>query len=371
MKVRQLRILSISDIHLGHPKTSTAYILRNLEQALPSQSWMNEVDLILFGGDLFDRLLTFNSPDAFLIKRWMRQFCEMCARKDIVIRVLEGTPSHDHRQNKWFDEQKNETTVDLRYIDTLMIEHIERFGIDILYIPDEWKGNDTDAVWMDVRKAMSDRGLEKVDFSLIHATMDYQLAAEFRVPMHNTQRYLDITRYYVFSGHIHQSSVYEQRHLCNGSFDRLCHGDEGKKGFWDVTVCPETGNHVVFRENQNAKIYRTIDLRDHREDYMRQLTAVEQYPEDSHLRLFVGKDDPILAAFDSIKKLYPQFHWTVKIDRSEDTQKALFQDKRGQFQQTNFTKDNLTHILLERIRKRYQDPELISACERALQEYVI
>lgn len=365
VKVKTLRSLSISDIHLGHPKTSTEHILTNLRRELPDQAWMDEVDILYIVGDLFDRLLDFNSGSAFAIKRWIKSLLKMCKRRDIVLRVLEGTPAHDRQQNRWFVEANADIGADLKYIDTLCIEHIDRFGIDVLYIPDEWK-HETDAIWQDVTLALSQAGLEQVDFTLIHGTMDYQVPAAFGIPTHVTQRYLDITRHYIFTGHIHQSSVYE-RSLCNGSFDRLCHGDEGRKGYWDVTITPN-GDQIVFRENHNAKIYRSIDVRELGDDYHTALEALRELPEDSHIRLEVNADSPALAALDVIRKQYPLFHWTVKSHDRADVQKNLFRDTRGQFQQTDFTRDNLPQILMDRIRSKYTDADLIAQCEAILLE---
>lgn len=361
------RILSISDVHLGHSKTQTSHILKNLYAAVPDQAWMDEVDLIIIAGDLFDQLLDFNDPNAFLIKRWMRWFLSMCKRRKIKVHVLEGTSSHDYTQNKWMLEVNETVEADLLYIDTLSIVHDDDLKLDILYIPDEWRGNQTDETWKDAVAALQNAGLQQVDFTVIHGTMHYQVPPHFGIQTHNTDRYLEITRHYVLTGHIHQSAVYNQRALSNGSFDRLTHGDEGRKGYWDLDIRP-TGDKVVFRENPGAKIYRTIDVRELGHEFNEAFLTLHELPDDSHIRLEVNSDSPALAALDVIKKTYPLLNWTTKKADRADVQKNLFQDTRGQFQQTNFTRQNLPQILMERIRQRHTDPALLAMCEAELNE---
>jgi len=350
MNVDRLRLYSISDIHLGHHRTPTEFIIGNLERLIPNTTQLDDIDLILIGGDVFDRLLDFNSRAAILIKRWMRSLIRACKQHDVVLRILEGTPSHDHKQNQWWLETNEMIGADVGYIDELAIEHIAPFGIDILWVPDEWKPQGDD-VWKDVCRLMEQKGLTHVDFCVIHGTMDHQVPKGLNLPHHLTQRYLDITRHYVLTGHIHQSAV-RDRCLTNGSFDRLCHGDEGKKGFWDVTISPQ-GDHVVFIENRQAKVYNTINVVGLGERY---LTAFEglDLPVESHVRLETEVDSPAAFSFDQIKKQYGAYHWTIKTNRHDvsERQRNLFVDTRGQFTQTHLRADNLPEIVLERLRAR-------------------
>jgi len=363
-----LRLISLSDIHLGHHKTSTDFIIRNLKRYWPSKSDMQEIDLVILAGDIFDRLLDFNSPAAFDIKRWMHWTLEQCKANNTIIRVLEGTPSHDHKQNKWWQEANEIHTADFDYIDRLCIEHIDSLDIDILWIPDEWKPS-TDTVWLDAKTALSQSLLDSVDFTVIHGTMDHQVPHGLKLPHHITQRYLDITKHYVLTGHIHQSCV-KDRCLTNGSFDRLCHGDEGKKGYWDITI-KETGNEIVFVENANAKVYKTIDLSEIEDNLSTVIKdVVKDIPEDSFIRLLANPGSTVISNFESIRADYPNYYWTIKPhrDKVDGIQTNLLQDRRDTFEQRLISKDNIEEILLKRLQ--HLDPNTLNGCLDLLRRHL-
>src|SRR5690606_40929570 len=80
----------------------SGFIVENLRKAFPDTDETGELDLILFAGDVFDRLLSFPSTEASEAADWFMDFLAMCQRRDIVVRVLEGTPSHDWKQSSFF-----------------------------------------------------------------------------------------------------------------------------------------------------------------------------------------------------------------------------------------------------------------------------
>ena len=123
------RFLSVGDIHLGHHQTSTESIIRNLDYYLTNEVVLKDVDLLIITGDLFDRLLHNADDNVTLIQRWITRLLYKCSYLNVAIRVLEGTPSHDRGQSRFFaEQQKNaDIQVDLHYATTLSIEYIERF----------------------------------------------------------------------------------------------------------------------------------------------------------------------------------------------------------------------------------------------------
>ncbi len=363
-----LRIISISDIHLGHHNTTSGEIISKLYKAFPNSVEMADVDAIAIVGDLFDRAIGFHDMQAVEIKRWMRSFLKMCKQRGIVVLLLEGTPSHDWRQNRWMVEANDGVDAELHYVDTLCVRYIDSLGVHVLFVPDEWQAGDTDATWKDAVQALADAGVEQVDFTLLHGSFDYQLpAAAINAPRHLPERYLSITRKYVFTGHIHQSSVHD-RILANGSFDRLCHGDESPKGFWDVTV-REHGDLIVFVENREAKIYKTFDCRGYTiDDALAKLQPVHTLPTDSYVRIEANRGDPILGGIDVVKRTFPHVVWTVKVEKTADVQKNLLKDMRSSFTQTHLTSDNLAPLLMARIRELTSDPDVLACAETLLPE---
>ena len=257
MMVPLLRIASASDIHLGHKNTPTAKIIENLDRYLTNDEVFSSIDMLILPGDVLEGLMIADSEEAYLYEGWVCRMLILAMRHNTCVRVLRGTPSHDWRQSQKFVSVKDMLEsysgqkVDMEYIDELKIEHIERFGIDVLYIPDEWGAGPADAI-KQARAALQERGLEKVDFTVMHGMCRYQMDAGIEnLPLYSEPDLLEITRYLVFIGHVHQYSNYE-RIYSQGSFDRLCHGDEAPKGYLRADVQRDGAYDLRFIENKHA-----------------------------------------------------------------------------------------------------------------------
>ena len=312
----RLKVGVMSDVHLGHDKTKTEFIVENLLNAFPDNETTGELDLIWIAGDLFDRLLSFPTDSVTAISSWAYRFLTMCAKRDIVVRVLEGTPSHDWKQPKFMVEVNENAGIgaDLKYLPELCIEHIERFGINVLYVPDEWRAKNIDT-WVEVQDLLKEHNLEKVDFSIMHGCFTYQIPPNIvdMFETHDAENYLGITRYLIFIGHIHQHSQYK-RIMAAGSFDRLRHGEEEDKGHIRATIEPDGNYTATFVVNSNAKRYITLDYtKQSLDDVYRQLDAlVSELPEDSHIRLQADTDDAVFRAGSDIKNRYKNINLSFK-----------------------------------------------------------
>lgn len=367
-----LRIAEVSDIHLGHPKTSTLEILNNLRREFPDNEETGKLDLLFLAGDIFDSLLTLDDIDVFEIKLWIHELLRMCKKRDIVVRVLEGTPSHDWKQSKNLFCPINDNAridADVKYVDTLSIEYIERFGIHVLYVPDEWPPG-VDDTWLQTLQLLQNHGIEKVDYAVMHGSFSYQLPAVVKTPSHDPGRYLSIVRNYIFIGHEHTKSRHE-RILASGSFDRLSHGQEEAKGHWRVTVRPSGTDDVVFMENKNAKTYRTIDCTGLPvEDALKRLEIVRSFDHGSHVRVAASKNDPILTNLNVLRKQYPTLHWTSVVTETSALLATRLVDLRPSFTQINITRDNLEALIANRLQTQAVDEQVLSRCLKRLQEVV-
>ena len=316
MMTSRLKVGVMSDVHLGHDKTRTEFIVDNLLKAFPDNETTGELDLIWIAGDLFDRLLSFPTDSVTAISSWAYQFLSMCAKRDIVVRVLEGTPSHDWKQLKFMVEINDNANIgaDLKYMPELCIEHIDRFGIDVLYVPDEWRAKNIDT-WVEVQDLLKVHGLEKVDFSIMHGCFTYQIPPNIvdMFETHDAENYLGITRHLVFIGHIHQHSQYK-RIMAAGSFDRLRHGEEEEKGHIRATIETDGSYTATFIVNKGAKRYITLDYtKQSLDDVYRQLDAlVPELPEDSYVRLQADTDDAVFRAGTDIKLRYSTINLSFK-----------------------------------------------------------
>lgn len=348
-----LRVASLSDVHLGHPRTTTTRILRELDETFPDSPELQDLDFIFVVGDLFDRSLSLHDRSVREIERWMHRFLRRCKKRDVAVRILEGTPSHDRRQSQMFAVANEEGgyDIDLRYVDTLSIEYHEKHDIHLLYVPDEW-AHETDDVWRQVTALLDAHQIQKVDFTLLHGAMDYQLPDVAKGPRHSTERYLSITQRAVFVGHVHISS--RREHLfAHGSFSRLSHNEEEAKGHWRCQFKVNGELQAQFIENRNAQLYKTLRIYDESiEDALHVMDVVKDFPKDSHVRIEADRSHSILQSLDTLRKTHPHVHWTTKVRDSNtvEVQKNLLVDMRSQYTPLHLTSNNLCDILIERLK---------------------
>ena len=374
MTWRKLRIGEMGDVHLLHNKTSTDHILKNLYKAFPDNAETGELDMIIIAGDLFDRLVYYPDPNISLIRRWMFLFLHMCKRRDIVVRILEGTPSHDWKQSVHFITENEVADIgcDIKWVESLSIEHIERFGINVLYVPDEWK-HETDEVWKDVCKELHEKGLSQVDFTILHGAFNYQLPSHVPVPTHIPERYMEITKYFVFGGHIHKRSQYGNI-LAAGSFDRLTHGEEEDKGHYRVVVDRDNVDHEIrFVVTEGAKLYKSVDCTGLPLDEA--LTKIDNLIStmsiDSHVRVIAEKGAPILVGFKEVTDRY-RLHWlTQKTVGGEKINREAVSAIITPFTPAAITPDNIIEMVMKRVRERTDDPVLIAATQELLNGQVL
>lgn len=366
----KLTVISVSDVHLGHRKTPTKHILDNLRRQFPNSESMRDVDLICIVGDLFDGPLGYYSEDAVEIQLWLNDFLNMCAEKNIILRVLEGTRSHDWKQSIWSTVVKviGKIPIDLKWVSELSIERIESLGIDVLYVPDEWRP-ECDQTWMEVRQLLAAHSIEQVDFTFLHGAFDRQMPEFVDCPKHNADRYAEITRRHVFAGHIHKPWVYRNIRG-NGSFDRLAHGEEEPKGYWKVSYGPGGASKEQFIENKHAMVYRTIacDGMSVEQALAKIEKATAKLPEQSHVRIQALAHDAILQSLDLLKKNYKQFHWSTKTSDSKVSQAKLLVDHRPVSKHVPITPENIAQLLLERLSIQGVDPDLLQHCSAQLSE---
>jgi len=369
-----LRIAVLGDVHLGHPNTTTSEILKTLYACFPDTAETGELDLIIFEGDVFDRLMFLPDDNVVEVRIWINRLLKLCKRRDIMVRVLEGTPSHDRGQSVHFKVENDtaEIGVDLEYVTTLSIEYIARFGVNVLYIPDEWK-HEPDDTWKDVQFALADHGLTQVDFIVMHGAFTYQLPPQMAEITHDVRRYLSIVRYFVFIGHIHKRSTFSfvQGKLpmiaAAGSTDRLTHGEEEPKGHLRVTLRSETDYEVVFVENTGAKLYCTFDCTGLPvEAALEKLAVLDTYPPDSYVRIAAAQGDAIFAGLDALKSGYPLLNFSTKQTDLAKGNREAFSQIITPFTPAAITASNIVELLLARLTSKGVDPSLLKRAELLL-----
>lgn len=356
-----LNIASISDIHLNHPSTPTEMIIRNLSTyAFPDVKSTHDLDIIFIGGDVTDSLMDFASNNAILYRKWVAEFLWMCAKNDIMVRIIEGTPLHDWKQSVIFIEENENHGIgcDIKYFTDITIEHIDRYGIDVLYIPDEIRPTTT-ATWKCVQTLLTEKGLDKVDFAVMHGAFDYQLppVAELKDKTHNEENYLSIVRHYIFIGHVHQHYP-KGKIIPNGSFDRICHGDEGLKGH--VRLCKGS---LEFVPNSGAMRYITLDVSGMNPEDIIALVEkrIGENPDKFKIRLQANGDDVALGIGNRLTSIFPHGEFSVQRLDKEKQRKERIEARRVKTQSLPvLTRDNLLQEWVREIRENY--PDLADQC---------
>ncbi len=350
IRALRLNIASISDIHLNHPNTPTELIVRNLMlYAFPDQKSTHDLDIIFIGGDVTHSLMDFASENAILFRKWVAEFLWMCAKHNIMVRIIEGTPLHDWKQSRIFVEENENHSIgcDLKYFTDIHIEHIDRYDIDVLYIPDEIRPT-TGATWNRVVELLEERGLEKVDLAIMHGAFAYQLpdVADVRDKVHDEEKYLSIVRHYIFIGHVHTHRP-KGRIIPNGSFDRLAHGEEEDKGHVRLLK----GN-IEFIVNKGAMRYFQLNVSGMEVDQVIELISekLKSNREKFKIKLLANKED---AAFGLVRRLSGLFSFgTFEVERLDKVAKKKERTEARAHRAVTLptlTRDNLFDELIKEV----------------------
>lgn len=341
----------LSDVHLNHRRTPTEHIISNLMRDFQQTPDTAKLDIIWVSGDLLDSLAAAGSDDNFLIVHWVSSLLRYAKKHNIVIRVLEGTGSHDYTQSRYFSviNEGVELGVDVKYVDRVSVEFIEALGISVLYVPDNVH-SDADVVWKMVQEALHEAGVEKVDYAIMHGLFEFQLPAHVHDPAtHLSSRYQSIVRRLVYIGHHHTHRI-EDRVVVPGSYDRLKQNEEEPKGHIRVKDWIALDRkEISFIENKGAKIYKRINLSGLEvEDALKRLSMVETYPARSAFEVIAKSTDPISKSLETIRSRYPEYIWSMDIEKTEKLEKKI-EEMAFNFQPIDITKENLVSLTRPRL----------------------
>ena len=370
-----LKIAVISDIHLGHNKNRASKIIENLRLAINDNPESTELDILFLAGDVFDQLLDLNSPDLNDIDFWICDTLRYCAKHDIVLRILEGTPSHDWMQSDRFmtiASILNLPKLDIQYITNVHIEYMERFDIHILYVPDEIQPT-TEKTLSLVKSSMMAKGLDKVDYAIMHGQFEYQLPQHIKnIPRHNSHDYLSIVKQLIFIGHIHTHSI-SDRIVAQGSFDRLKHNEEEPKGYVKAFI-ENNERQIFFIENKNARTYKTLNCAGKELEESLKYIKKKVLPlrENSCVRINAESKHPIFSNMDELVRMYPSIVWSKRIsdEKENDTLPSEEQNEIMEYNPTTISKENLLDLMRPRLELNFTDANTLLICENLIKEFL-
>lgn len=360
--------LVLGDVHTYHPHTKTDHVVSVLYELVNNFKDFASLDIIIIEGDFFDSLMPYNSIYVKHIETWMTDLYKQCAEHNVAVRVLEGTPSHDMNQSIAFLKvlENSGHEVDLRYIDDIEIEVNKEKGWAIGYVPDEMH-SPLSKCYDRMIELLAEHGLQQVDFMVMHGAFNYQFPSYFDVDAYDEQLWLQITRYYIFIGHVHNYSVYE-RIIATGSTDRFRHGEEKPKGITHFTINDGEGSHR-FIKNHRSKIFTTYEVKFVSEKTIRYLMeCLDKLPLGSHIRFRTSNRldaNDLIAHFEI---LFPTIHFTFIIDdvnKDKVKRKQLVYPTFDEFngEKINITDKTILPLMTQDLESKLEGPKL----ERALE----
>jgi hypothetical protein len=371
-----LYVGSKSDIHLLHPRNPTYLIVKNLIDSL-SDPDARKLDLLLICGDVFDSLGNLNTMELTYIMQYINFLFAWARENNVIVRVLEGTPSHDREQSRMFEavrENDGYQDVDFKYVTTLSIEYIESIKKNILYIPDEWRTS-TEETLAEVKDLLKAKGLTKFDIGCFHGQFDYQLPPHVHAPKHDSEAYMALCNDAIFIGHVHIHSR-KKKILAQGSFDRLSHGEEGAKGHLRVKINPNHGLDVKFVENKNAMRFDTIKcVGMELTDAIQKVTAyADKFDKVCWLRIEAEKGHLIFDHLTNLADTYRHIKWSKLV---RDLEEEADEQRRQEFDDDDvvraptaitITPNNIYDQLIKRVGGKCENLDVLAVAMEQLQE---
>jgi hypothetical protein len=333
-----------------------------------------QLDLLVIAGDLFERQLEYNHPASGRILLFVDKLLDECSKYGCMLRVLEGTPSHDNKQNKIFDDlyATGRYSCNMKYVDTLSIEYIPEWDVRVLYVPDKIRTT-VQEIWDDTVKLLDEQGVTYVDFAVMHGAFRHQLppmAKEVFIP----EDWLRIVKHWILIGHVHFHSIYE-RIAAGGSFDRLIHGEEAPKGFLQGTMNfhgDVNRDEIYFIENTQAKKYVTVDCYEE-ESVEVSLAKIERIvsklPNDSYVKIRANKGNPIFANMPEVMKFNLTITWTKDeklIDEEETREQAEKEEGLEDWIPPHIDRSNIVDLTINRLVAKSVSGETIALARKIL-----
>lgn len=366
--------LFVSDVHLNHSRVPTEHILKNLRQVIFHDVAFSKLDAIFIGGDLFDQITQLPDEVVDPIELWGVELLRACAKHNVILRILEGTPSHDRGQSRIIAKLNRILNIgaDCRYVETLSIERIDSLDITVLYVPDEWRLDPADT-WSDVQGLLSKHQLEQVDYAVMHGCFEFQLPPHLNLPTHRSDLYLKIVKRYISIGHHHVPRFYK-RIFAQGSFDRLAHGEEHPKGLVIVKDAghPElVGDEITFVENKGAMPHVTFKVDEgwDTETLNTQLATLSRYPNGGFIAFETTRDSAHIPALKAFMSVAVEFRCKFVYSKSAKVNSdSPVVDASNRFKPMPFTRNDAEPILMTRLQDRGLSDTVMVVARELLKE---
>lgn len=354
-KSNAARVLFFSDVHLLHKGTPTSVIIFNL-MLLIEYVVKTELDAIYILGDLFDERDTLENADLISAIGFLNDLLELCKKKNIALRVLEGTPKHDRKQSKVVVELNKKFNIDLKYFDDITVFKDEKINKVVGLVPDEYRDDASETTRL-FKNLMKSSGYNKLDIAGMHGLFKFQIPHVESKANFDERVWERMVKLGICIGHDHKV---KQRGIIRilGSTDCLNHGEVGKKG---VTVVDFYDDYAEgwFVLNPHPCMYLTVEGDNKTdEEIIRGVEVaakkIKDAPHSKHgrLRVTYPHDSDIRVTLRSLSERYgidikPQR--LVNKDRIVKINQALMEKVD---EGIHLDKETISRILLERIESQ-------------------
>lgn len=355
------------DVHLAHPRISTDRIINALEHLFLKTVFKENVNFICINGDFYDRLVSDIDSDKLKSISFFVKLLLYAKEKNITVRLLKGTPSHDHDQLKTFEAIASEISdVDFKYIDTVYVEKLDRFNTTILYVPDEWRHRCSDT-FVDCKEAIHLAGLKNVDYAFIHGQFDYQLGEI--VPdrlKHKVSDFKTIVNKKVFCNHIHTYSSNDLV-VAPGSIERLSQSEQDDKGFV-IFKDHLNGCDCTFVINTRATQHHTVNVAlmplEEAVVYIYSKINKLKMDEGDCLRIRCHKDSPIKQAGNELQAKWP--HIRISIESKVDKKDTIKMIKTTNHEQMTINAQTVPDLLYKQMKLLGIEPAILEKAKELI-----
>lgn len=250
------KILTIADIHFGYYPAEMLYeefklVIKTIDEQEP--------DVVVVAGDYYETRLSLSSPHSVYAIKSFSELLKICERKNIKLRMIRGTSSHDpENQLISLATMANTTRCDFKLFNTVDEEDLFP-EFKVLYIPEEYMENKDEYYKEYFNKkynAIFGHGMfEETSFS---SHSDHSMK---KYPIFNSKFMEDLCDGPIVFGHIHKSQVIRERIIYTGSLTRSKFGEEEEKGFIVSTFDTDSKETIhEFIVNDKATRFDTIEI---------------------------------------------------------------------------------------------------------------
>lgn len=360
MKKKNCKGLVFGDVHTFHPNTPTHHVVEVMYRYVLGYSKLKELDIILIEGDFFDSLIPYNHPDVHLVEKFILDLLIACSENNIVLRLLEGTPSHDMAQGINFVKIKenNEIDVDFRYVDDIEIEYIESLDMHIGYVPDEME-SPLHKCYDRMVNEMTKIGIDKVDLMCMHGAFDFQFPSFYEVDSFNSKLWQALVEYFIFIGHHHDFNVLGKI-IASGSLERNKHGEEKPKGLTYFEIIDGVKDYK-FIINEMSRTYKTYEVTTQIDEHVLKSLGLEleALPIGARVRFSTPTRTDGNNLVEYFQRIFPQFHFTFKVQdtsKKDKAKKLVYPTFEATSEKLKIDSSNIVNLLIEEMKNDERVP---------------